>query len=239
MLCCTEGQIAELEMGLSEDDDIPEAESGNDDLDRVSLAEVENANPFLIQSIEHGQDEETPSSAQQSTDQETFSSQHASSGSDSQKDKSQDDDDLTFDEALAQAASGKDLSDESGNTDSSDSTADLTFAEAVAATKGTESVSDVIANKTRASSSDSHNPTTVTPVLESLLPSVESMNGSLSAAISESDTASSGNASSSRSSSDELSSLVGTAAGAAGQKLSEAADSSESLLGEVWWSCLS
>ncbi len=225
-------------MGLSEDADIPEAESGNDDLDRVSLAEVENENPFLIQSIEHGQDEETPSSAQQSTDQETFSSQHASSGSDSQNDKSQDDDDLTFDEALAQAASGKDLSDMSGNTDSSDSTADLTFAEAVAATKGTESVSDEIANKTRASSSDSNDPTTVTPVLESLLPSVESVNGSLSAAISEPDTASSVNASSSStSSSNDLSSLAGTAAGAAKQKLSEAADSSESLLDEVWWSC--
>ena len=217
-------------MGLSED----EAESGNDDL---TLADVKNENPFLIQSIEHGQDEETPLSAQQSTDQETFSSQHASSGSDSQNDKLQDDDDLTFDEALAQAASGKDLSDESGNTDSSDSTADLTFAEAVAATKGTESVSDVIANKTRASSSESNDPTAATPVLESLLPSVESVNGSLSAAISESDTASSVNASSSStSSSAESSTLVGTAAGAAGQKLSEAADSSESLLNEVWWS---
>ncbi len=224
-------------MGLSEDADIPEAESGNDDVDRVSLAEVENENSFLIQSIEHGEDEETPSSAQQSTDQETFSPQHASSGSEGQNDKSQDDD-LTFDEALAQAASGKDLSDESGNTDSSDSTANLTFAEAVAATKGTESVSDVIANKTRASSSDSDNPTAETPVLESLLPSVESVNGSLSAAISEPETASSVNASSSStSSSDEVSSLVGKAAGAVGQKLSEAADSSESLLDEVWWSC--
>ncbi len=219
-------------MGLSEDDDIPEAESGNDDLTRVSLAEVENENPFLIQSIEHGQDEEIPSSAQQSVDQGTFSSQHASSGSDSQNDKSQDDDDLTFDEALAQAASGKDLSDESGNTDSSDSTADLTFAEAVAATKGTESVSDAIANKTRASSSESDDPTAASPVLEALLPSVESVNGSLSAAISEPDTASNAS-SSSMSSSEELSSLVGTAAGAAGQKLSEAADSSESLLDEV------
>ncbi|KAL0055357.1 hypothetical protein WJX82_011017 [Trebouxia sp. C0006] len=232
----SEGQIAELEMGLSKDDDIPEAESDNDDLTRVSLAEVGNENPFLIQSIEHGQDEETPSSAQQSTDQETFSSQHTSSGSDSQHDSQHDrsqDDDLTFDEALAQAASGKDLSDESGNTDSSDSTADLTFAEAVAATKGTQSVSDVIANKTRASSSHSDDPTAETPVLESLLPSVESMNGSLSAAISEPDTASSVNASSSStSSSADLSSLVGTAAGAAGQKLSEAADASASLLDE-------
>lgn len=226
----SESQIAELNTGLSEDTDIPEAESGNDDLDRVSLAEVESENPFLVQSIEHGQDEEAPSSAQQSTDQETFSPQHAGSGSDSQNDKLQDDD-LTFDEALAQAASGKDLSDESVSTDSSNSTADLTFAEAVAATKGTESVSDVIANKTQASTSDSDNPTAETPVLESLLPSVESANGSLSAAISEPDPANSGNASSSStSSSDELSSLVGTAAGAAGQKLSEAADASESLL---------
>ena len=236
-MCCTESQIAELNTGLSEDTDIPEAESGNDDLDRVSLAEVESENPFLVQSIEHGQDEETPSSAQQSTDQETFSPQHASSGSDSQNDKLQDDD-LTFDEALAQAASGKDLSDESVSTDSSNSTADLTFAEAVAATKGTESVSDVIANKTQASTADSDDPTAETPVLESLLPSVESVNDSLSAAISEPDPASSGNASSSStSSSDELSSLVGTAAGAAGQKLSEAADASESLLDKVWWSC--
>ncbi len=220
-------------MGLSEDANMHDAESGNDDVDRVSLAEVENENTFLIQSIEHGQDEETSSSAQQSTDQETFSPQHASSGSESQNDNLQDDD-LTFDEALAQAASGKDLSDVSGNTDSIDSTADLTFAEAVAATKGTESVSDVIANKTQASSSDSDDPTAETPVLESLLPSVESVNGSLSAAISEPDTASSVNASSSStSSSDELSNPIGTAAGAVGQKLSEAADSSESLLDEV------
>ncbi|KAL0021900.1 hypothetical protein WJX79_000435 [Trebouxia sp. C0005] len=230
----SEGQIAELEMGLSEDADIPEAESGNDDFDRVSLAEVEDENPFSIQSIEHGEDEESPSSDQQSTDQETFSPKHASSGSEGQSDKSEDDD-LTFDEALAQAASSSDLSDESGDTDSSDSTADLTFAEAVAATKGTESLTDVIANKTRASRSDSDNPTAETPVLESLLPSVESVNDTVSA-IKESDepdTASSLNASSSSTSgNDESGSLVGTAAGAVGQKLSEAADSSESLLDE-------
>ncbi|KAL0035833.1 hypothetical protein WJX77_004686 [Trebouxia sp. C0004] len=231
----SESQTAELKMGLSEDVNMHEAESGNNDIDvdRVNLAEVKNENPYLIQSIEHRQDEETPSSAQQSTDQETFRLRHASSGSEGQNDNLQDDD-LTFDKALAQAASGKDLSDETGNTDISDSTADLTFAEAVAASKGAESVSDVIENKTRASSSDSDDPTAETPVLESLLPSVESVNGSLNAAISDSDTASSVNASSSSntSSNDEMSSLVGTAAGAIGQKLSEAADPSESLLDE-------
>lgn len=102
---------------------------------------------------------------------------------------------LTFDEALAQTALGAELSDGTPSNTSSSSD-DLTFDQALAATNGTQGIKDVIGNS--AHSIASHlkptNPQGMSPVLESLLPSTESLNGSLHAALQESDGASNASA---------------------------------------------
>lgn len=237
ILTPTEGQLPELAVSSSDETADREAESDNDELDRVSLAEVEQSNPFQIQSIEHDQNEDTSSSAKQAVDAETFSTGGETSSSQQSADtqtQAVQDNDLTFDQALAQATAGDELSDDPNETSGNDSKGALTFDEALAATKGTESITDVIANSTQATS-DSDNSTSETPVLDSLLPSAESVSDSLSTAFGEADDASSLTASSSNdtSSSGVLSGLASSTVSAVSDKLSEATEASESLLQKV------
>ena len=234
ILTPTEGQLPELAVSSSDETAEREAESDNDELDRVSLAEVEQSNPFQIQSMEHDQDEDTSSSAQQAVDAETFSTGESSQQSADTQTQAAQDKDLTFDQALAQATAGDELSDDPNETSGNDSKGALTFDEALAATRGTESITDVIANSTQATS-DSDNSTSETPVLDSLLPSAESVSDSLSATFGKADDASSLTASSSNdtSSSGVLSGLASSTVNAVSDKLSEATEASESLLQKV------
>ena len=151
--------------------------------------------------------------------------------------------DLTFDEALAQTALGAELSDPtpSSNTSSSNQSTsdDLTFDQAVAATNGTQSITEVIANSTQSSASElkALDPRAASPVRESLLPYVESANGSLSAAIQESDDASNATAASSRDGSTlnvtHWTGLANATVTKVGEELTKTATASTSLLDEV------
>lgn len=172
----------------------------------------------------------------------------AAAASDTNRPESDEDDSqaagLTFDEALAQSALGAELSDptppssssSSGNLSTSD---DLTFDQAVAATNGTQSITDVIANSTQSIASElkAVDPREMSPVLESLLPSTESLNGSLSAAIQEPEGASNATAASSGedsySNATDWTGLANTTFAKVGEELVKTANASVSTLDEV------
>ena len=163
------------------------------ELDRIILAEDEAEDTSISsQSLQNEEDDVAYSLAEQAaTASDAIEGQTSPTGpytNDSAEAS------LTFDEALAQTAVGTELlNSTSGSNVSSNSTSnDLTFDEAVAATTGTQSVSDVIADSTQPASSElkAVDPRDVTPLLESQLPVVESLNGSLMAAIKESEAAS-------------------------------------------------
>ncbi|KAL3133511.1 hypothetical protein ABBQ38_007369 [Trebouxia sp. C0009 RCD-2024] len=147
--------------------------------------------------------------------------------------------DLTFDEALAETALGAELSDRSSsNTSSSNQTSsdDLTFDQALAAGNKTQHITDAIANSTHSIMSEIKHadPRAMSPVLESLLPSTESLNGSLRAAVQESEGASNATAANS---SDEgtlnathWTGLAGATVDKAGEALAKTANASTSLL---------
>lgn len=148
--------------------------------------------------------------------------------------------DLTSDAALAKTASGAELYDHSSTSSSNQSTSDdLTSDQAVAATDGTQSTTDVIANSTQNIVSDpkATDPRETLPVLESMLPSVESLNGSIRAAIQESEGASNATAASSGEDSylngTHWTSLANATVTKVGQELVKAANASTSLLHEV------
>lgn len=150
--------------------------------------------------------------------------------------------DLTFSEALAQTALGAELSDgTSSNTSRSNqsSSDDLTFDQALAATNKTQRITDAIANSTHSvvSQIKQADPRVMSPVLESLLPSTESLNGSLHAAVQESDGASNATAANS---SDEgtlnathWTGLAGAAVDKAGEALVKTANASTGLRDKV------
>ena len=151
--------------------------------------------------------------------------------------------DLTSDAALAKTASGAELYDHtppSSTSSRNQSTSDdLTSDHAVAATNGTQSTTDVIANSTQNIASDpkATDPRETLPVLESMLPSVESLNGSIRAAIQESEGASNATAASSGEDSylngTHWTSLANATVTKVGQELVKAANASTSLLHEV------
>lgn len=167
--------------------------SSSSELDRIILAEDEAEDSSISsQSLQNEEDDVASSLADQAaTASNATEGETSPAGADIDNSPEAG---LTFDEALAQtAASEEQLNSTSGSIVSSNSTSDdLTFDEAVAATKGTQSISDVIANSTQPASSElkALDPRDATPVLESHLPTVESLNGSLRAAIKESEAAS-------------------------------------------------
>ena len=151
---------------------------------------------------------------------------------------------LTFDEALAQSEVGAELSDPTPPSNSSSSSNqstsdDLTFDQAVAATNGTQSITDVIANTTQSIASElkAIDPREMSPVLESLLPSTESLNGSLSAAIQEPEGASNATAASSgqdsHSNATDWTGLANATITKVGEELVKTANASVSMLDEV------
>ncbi len=236
-MLATDSKQAELDRSSTAQATLSESDSSSAEHDRASLAEIElTDNPFLVQAVHTEGDNTASSSADQVVDQGTFSTVEDAPSLQQATDTLTDealDSDLTFDQALAQATASGELSDDTANNASSSSTGDLTFAEAVAATRGSESVSDVIANSTQTQSSDSvDDPTAETAILESSLPSLESINGSLTAAFTEPEIAVNVTAGES-SSTGVLISLAGSAATGVSEGLSKAASSSESLLGEV------
>ena len=228
----TDSQLPQLDVSSSDQATMHGADSASAAREGVSLAEIESGDdPFIVQSIQsEDQDAITSSQASQVVNEDTLSKAGASTDAQSTADPLSEvskDADLTFDQALAQAIAGDELSDETGNTTSTDSTGDLTFAEAVAATKGTESVPDVIANSTQASASD----TVDTPILDSALPSVENINSSLTAVMSQPDTS----AANVHSTTGLLSGLAGSAANIVSDAQSKVANASQSVLSQVCW----
>ena len=148
--------------------------------------------------------------------------------------------DLTFDEALAQTASGAELSDHTRPSSSNQSTsADLTFDQAVAANHGTQNTTDAVANSTKsiASGFQAIDSQEASPVLESLSPSVENFNGSLSAAIQKSKGASNATAASrgedSHLNGTHWTGLANATVIKVGEELVKTANASTSLLNEV------
>ena len=128
---------------------------------------------------------------------------------------------------------------DSSNRNSSQPSDDLTFDEAVAATKGAHSISDVVANSTRNASSElkAVNPQDKAPVLESLLPSFETVNGSLNAASNKSETAGNVTAGSSIDRDTlqeiEMTGVVNTTASLLSQELAKTANATQSLPDEA------
>lgn len=213
-----ETQAAESEESL--DSTLSQAsESGAADADDSTQTQLSQQDPSTSSSAQ-------ADAADSSSTLEPASAEAAST----QQDASQEaiataDNNLTFDQALQQASGAGELSDASGN--------DLTFAEAVAATRGTESVTDVLANNTSSSSSVEADPTDTTAILEADLPSYESLDGSLTAATTETASNASAGASSNSSSSALVSGLVDTTAvDSVRHQASQAANTSGSLLGQ-------
>ena len=152
---------------------------------------------------------------------------------------------LSFDEASAQSAIGAELSDPTPPSNSSSSSSDqnssddLTFDQAVAATNGNQSITDMIANTTQSMASELKviDPREMSPVLESLLPSIESLNGSLSAAIQEPEGASNATAASSgedsHTNATDWAGLANATITKVGEELVKTANASVSSLDEV------
>ena len=218
-----------------------DSKEGKTNAEESSSLSISRQRPELssASSTQSMQNKEASSSAEQAA---ATSDADKSKPDSSQADGSQAAD-LTFDEALAHTASGAELPDHtppSSTSSSNQSTSDdLTFDQAVAATRGTQNITDVVANSTQsiASGLKPVDPRETSPVLESLSPSVESHNGSLSAAVQESK----GTSNATAASSGEDSHLNGThwtglanaTVTKVGEELIKSANASASLLNEV------